>query len=143
VTASSRFPLSGRDRALAPEGWHLDALCAQIDPEEWYFTNHDRAAHQGGLTEHEVVEVCQRCPAMRYCLQRALDGDGPRGVEEFGMWAATNFWHRRTFAAAISHGKTDIDALADQLRRQPAHQIARRFEPRHPGRSATIHEDAA
>jgi hypothetical protein len=122
--------MSGRDRAYAPEAWHLDALCAQIAPEEWFLTRQDRANGDGGLTDDEITKVCQRCPAMRYCLDRSLDAPGPRGVEEWGIWAGTNTWHRREFASALAAGVTTIDELADRLRREPAYRTVRHMRRR-------------
>ncbi len=139
MPTDSRFPLSGRGRPHAPDAWHLDALGAQIAPEEWFLTRYDRTDTHGGLTEDEVIKVCQRCPAMRYCLDRALNGAGPGGVEEWGVWAGTNLWQRRELAQGIRDGLTDVDELADRLRTERANRTVRMVRQR----AATTEDTAA
>lgn len=120
MSGTSRFPSSVSPTLAHPEEWRLDALCAQVAPDEWFYTHRERGPETGGLTDSEVVGICRRCPALRSCLETAL-----RDREPCGVWAATYPKHRRAMSAAIAHGVTTVDELADRLRIAPAHDVLR------------------
>jgi WhiB family redox-sensing transcriptional regulator len=120
MSSTSRFPKSVSPVLTHSGDWRWDALCAQVAPEEWFYTHRERGPEDGGLTDSEVVGICRRCPALRFCLETAL-----RDREPFGIWAATYPKHRRAMAVAIDRGVTTVDDLADHLRIAPAHDVIR------------------
>ena len=70
--------------ALTPgdEGWRLDALCAETDPEAFF-------PEKGGSTR-EAKRVCTGCDVRAECLEFALAND-----ERFGIWGGLSERERR------------------------------------------------
>jgi WhiB family transcriptional regulator, redox-sensing transcriptional regulator len=70
--------------ALSPaaEGWRLDALCAETDPEAFF-------PEKGGSTR-EAKRVCTGCDVRAECLEFALAND-----ERFGIWGGLSERERR------------------------------------------------
>ena len=59
--------------------WHLDAVCAQIDPDLWWPEKAD--AHSA----RKAREFCATCPVAAQCLEYALANE-----ERHGIWAGLN-----------------------------------------------------
>ena len=55
------------------EEWHLDALCAQTDPE-MFFPNKAQVPHR-------AIKICDQCPVIRECLDYAL-----KTRQDYGVW---------------------------------------------------------
>lgn len=72
---------------LSDDGWKLDGLCAQTDPEAFF-------PEKGGSTKG-AKRVCTDCPVRAACLQTAL-----RDEERFGIWGGYSERERRR----INHG---------------------------------------
>ena len=70
--------------ALTPadDGWRLDALCAETDPEAFF-------PEKGGSTR-EAKRVCTGCDVRAECLEFALAND-----ERFGIWGGLSERERR------------------------------------------------
>jgi WhiB family redox-sensing transcriptional regulator len=70
--------------ALSPvtDGWRLDALCAETDPEAFF-------PEKGGSTR-EAKRVCTGCDVRAECLEFALAND-----ERFGIWGGLSERERR------------------------------------------------
>ncbi len=70
--------------ALSPatDGWRLDALCAETDPEAFF-------PEKGGSTR-EAKRVCTGCDVRAECLEYALAND-----ERFGIWGGLSERERR------------------------------------------------
>ena len=70
--------------ALTPadDGWRLDALCAETDPEAFF-------PEKGGSTR-EAKRVCTGCDVRAECLEFALSND-----ERFGIWGGLSERERR------------------------------------------------
>jgi WhiB family redox-sensing transcriptional regulator len=66
----------------AAEGWRLDALCAETDPEAFF-------PEKGGSTR-EAKKVCTGCEVRAECLEFALAND-----ERFGIWGGLSERERR------------------------------------------------
>ncbi len=66
----------------AAEGWRLDALCAETDPEAFF-------PEKGGSTR-EAKRVCTGCDVRAECLEFALAND-----ERFGIWGGLSERERR------------------------------------------------
>jgi WhiB family transcriptional regulator, redox-sensing transcriptional regulator len=64
------------------EGWRLDALCAETDPEAFF-------PEKGGSTR-EAKRVCSGCAVRAECLEYALTSD-----ERFGIWGGLSERERR------------------------------------------------
>ena len=64
------------------EGWRLDALCAETDPEAFF-------PEKGGSTR-EAKRVCASCAVRAECLEYALTSD-----ERFGIWGGLSERERR------------------------------------------------
>ena len=64
------------------EGWRLDALCAETDPEAFF-------PEKGGSTR-EAKRVCSGCSVRAECLEFALAND-----ERFGIWGGLSERERR------------------------------------------------
>ncbi len=64
------------------EGWRLDALCAETDPEAFF-------PEKGGSTR-EAKRVCTGCAVRSECLEYALSAD-----ERFGIWGGLSERERR------------------------------------------------
>ncbi len=64
------------------EGWRLDALCAETDPEAFF-------PEKGGSTR-EAKRVCAGCSVRAECLEFALAND-----ERFGIWGGLSERERR------------------------------------------------
>ena len=64
------------------EGWRLDALCAETDPEAFF-------PEKGGSTR-EAKRVCLGCAVRVECLEYALSAD-----ERFGIWGGLSERERR------------------------------------------------
>ncbi len=64
------------------EGWRLDALCAETDPEAFF-------PEKGGSTR-EAKRVCMGCAVRAECLEYALAAD-----ERFGIWGGLSERERR------------------------------------------------
>jgi WhiB family transcriptional regulator, redox-sensing transcriptional regulator len=64
------------------EGWRLDALCAETDPEAFF-------PEKGGSTR-EAKRVCSGCAVRAECLEYALESD-----ERFGIWGGLSERERR------------------------------------------------
>ena len=65
-----------------PPPWTEDALCAQIDHEEFF-------PEKGGSTR-EAKKVCAMCPVTAKCLEYALDNN-----ERWGVWGGMSERERR------------------------------------------------
>lgn len=63
-------------RVLRPSDWHLDALCAQVDPEIFF--------PEKGYSAASARSICARCEVKDRCLAEALDNK-----ERFGVWGGT------------------------------------------------------
>lgn len=72
-------------RAIAPEPWTVDALCAQIDPEVWF-----PEKGCGPAASAKAKALCAQCPVQQPCLEAALE----RG-EQYGIWGGTSEKDRR------------------------------------------------
>ncbi|SFF95610.1 WhiB family transcriptional regulator [Blastococcus tunisiensis] len=70
------------DAPATDEGWRVDALCAETDPEAFF-------PEKGGSTR-EAKRVCAGCPVRAECLEFALAGD-----ERFGIWGGLSERERR------------------------------------------------
>jgi WhiB family redox-sensing transcriptional regulator len=70
------------DVPATDEGWRVDALCAETDPEAFF-------PEKGGSTR-EAKRVCAGCPVRAECLEFALAGD-----ERFGIWGGLSERERR------------------------------------------------
>jgi WhiB family transcriptional regulator, redox-sensing transcriptional regulator len=68
--------------AAGDEGWRLDALCAETDPEAFF-------PEKGGSTR-EAKRVCSGCAVRAECLEYALESD-----ERFGIWGGLSERERR------------------------------------------------
>jgi WhiB family redox-sensing transcriptional regulator len=66
----------------AEDGWRLDALCAETDPEAFF-------PEKGGSTR-EAKRVCLGCDVRAECLEFALTND-----ERFGIWGGLSERERR------------------------------------------------
>lgn len=66
----------------ADDGWRLDALCAETDPEAFF-------PEKGGSTR-EAKRVCTGCAVRAECLESALTND-----ERFGIWGGLSERERR------------------------------------------------
>jgi WhiB family redox-sensing transcriptional regulator len=66
----------------AADGWRLDALCAETDPEAFF-------PEKGGSTR-EAKRVCSGCSVRAECLEFALAND-----ERFGIWGGLSERERR------------------------------------------------
>ena len=64
------------------EGWRVDALCAETDPEAFF-------PEKGGSTR-EAKRVCTGCTVRAECLEFALGND-----ERFGIWGGLSERERR------------------------------------------------
>jgi WhiB family redox-sensing transcriptional regulator len=64
------------------DGWRLDALCAETDPEAFF-------PEKGGSTR-EAKRVCTGCTVRAECLEFALTND-----ERFGIWGGLSERERR------------------------------------------------
>lgn len=62
--------------------WHIDALCAQADPEAWF-------PEKGGSTR-PAKDICRRCPVQAECVDDALSRE-----ERFGIWGGLSERERR------------------------------------------------
>lgn len=62
--------------------WHVDALCAQVDPEIWF-------PEKRGSTK-EAKGVCADCIVRAECLEYALDTG-----QRFGIWGMRSERERR------------------------------------------------
>jgi WhiB family redox-sensing transcriptional regulator len=67
---------------MTEEGWRLDALCAETDPEAFF-------PEKGGSTR-EAKRVCTGCAVRAECLEFALTND-----ERFGIWGGLSERERR------------------------------------------------
>ena len=67
---------------VGEEGWRLDALCAETDPEAFF-------PEKGGSTR-EAKRVCSGCEVRSECLEYALAND-----ERFGIWGGLSERERR------------------------------------------------
>ena len=84
-TSSAAEPMPASPWAgLTPgdEGWRLDALCAETDPEAFF-------PEKGGSTR-EAKRVCTGCDVRSECLEFALAND-----ERFGIWGGLSERERR------------------------------------------------
>lgn len=63
--------------------WESAALCAQIDPDEWF-------PDKGQNTMRVTQKVCRRCPVQAPCLDLAL-----RTGDQFGVYGGMNATTRR------------------------------------------------
>ena len=84
-TSSAAEPMPASPwAALTPgdEGWRLDALCAETDPEAFF-------PEKGGSTR-EAKRVCTGCDVRSECLEFALAND-----ERFGIWGGLSERERR------------------------------------------------
>ena len=68
--------------SAAADGWRLDALCAETDPEAFF-------PEKGGSTR-EAKRVCSGCAVRVECLEAALTND-----ERFGIWGGLSERERR------------------------------------------------
>jgi WhiB family transcriptional regulator, redox-sensing transcriptional regulator len=75
-------PTPWPDVSSADEGWRLDALCAETDPEAFF-------PEKGGSTR-EAKRVCTGCDVRAECLEFALTND-----ERFGIWGGLSERERR------------------------------------------------
>ena len=87
LTDSSALPAPEPVSALpvvemTEEGWRLDALCAETDPEAFF-------PEKGGSTR-EAKRVCTGCAVRAECLEFALTND-----ERFGIWGGLSERERR------------------------------------------------
>lgn len=79
--------------------WEQRALCAQIDPEIWFWND-------GGYAL--AKRLCRRCPVLRTCLEQVLaDESGRPANQRIGVWGgmgpATRYREeRRRLAKATS-----------------------------------------
>lgn len=81
-------------KAIRPEPWMEDALCAQVDPELWF--------PEQGSKPWEAKRICSACPVAKQCLAYALDN------EEYGVWAGTTERERRP----LRRGQREVDRCA-------------------------------
>jgi hypothetical protein len=112
------FPTTPWESTPTNPDWRLDALCAQVAPDEWYFTHRDRAAGNGGLDDDDVMAICRQCDALPDCLTTAL-----LNRESWGVWGATHPRHRREMITALHAGRTTVTELAAHLRVRPAQAV--------------------
>ena len=68
--------------AMTEEGWRVEALCAETDPEAFF-------PEKGGSTR-EAKRVCTGCAVRAECLEFALTND-----ERFGIWGGLSERERR------------------------------------------------
>ncbi|TFV88178.1 WhiB family transcriptional regulator [Blastococcus sp. CT_GayMR20] len=80
--APEPVPASFDAFAAAADGWRLDALCAETDPEAFF-------PEKGGSTR-EAKRVCTGCDVRAECLEYALAND-----ERFGIWGGLSERERR------------------------------------------------
>lgn len=68
--------------------WMGQAVCATVDPEEWF--------PEKGVSAHQAKKICVTCPVIDECLQFALDND------ETGIWGGTSHRQRRSMIRRAS-----------------------------------------
>lgn len=64
------------------QGWAVQALCAQVDPEVWFPAK--------GSVNKAAKAVCAKCPVRAECLSYALATGQP-----FGVWGGLSAAERR------------------------------------------------
>ena len=88
LTESSAFyeepaPAASWDvEPMGDDGWRLNALCAETDPEAFF-------PEKGGSTR-EAKKICTGCEVKAQCLEYALAND-----ERFGIWGGLSERERR------------------------------------------------
>ena len=83
LPAAEPLPASPRPVIeMSEDGWRLDALCAETDPEAFF-------PEKGGSTR-EAKRVCTGCAVRAECLEFALTND-----ERFGIWGGLSERERR------------------------------------------------
>ena len=86
-----------RERASDPAqplgdlAWQDGALCAQVDPDEWY-------PEKGGSIL-KAKTICRRCPVREPCLRYAMDSG-----EIHGVWGGLGHEERERFAGRYERG---------------------------------------
>ena len=82
LPAAEQLPDSSPVIAMTEEGWRVEALCAETDPEAFF-------PEKGGSTR-EAKRVCTGCAVRAECLEFALTND-----ERFGIWGGLSERERR------------------------------------------------
>lgn len=102
-------PPAERVFQVEQEAWRDEALCAQIDPEQWF------PEKSMSRTAQVARKVCQTCPVQLACLTEALKSD-----EKFGVWGGVSERTRRDLHQAVKRGATPGDVATAYLHGQEA-----------------------
>lgn len=79
-------------RALTPEPWTAQALCAQVDGELFF--------PEKGQPSSPAKAICAECPVRALCLAKAMSMSPPPA----GVWGGMSERQRRTLATAARRG---------------------------------------
>jgi WhiB family redox-sensing transcriptional regulator len=82
ATPTGFVPYGVVDFAVVDLSWHVDALCAETDPEVFF-------PEKGGSTR-AAKAVCAECPVAAECLNFAIDTG-----QKFGIWGGVPERKRR------------------------------------------------
>ena len=80
--------------------WQDAALCAQVDPNEWF--------PEKGKSTRQAKQVCRGCPVRAECLDYALEHG-----ELYGVWGGLSP-EERVIVNAGGSSVADIIAVADE-----------------------------
>ena len=75
-------------RALTPEAWTDQALCAQVGGDEWF--------PDKGESNRRAKAICAECPVRALCLAKAMSIHPPPD----GVWGGLSERERRKLATA-------------------------------------------
>lgn len=78
-----------KDLLIPSEEWHLEALCAQADPEEWY--PESRASNRAAKA------ICNDCPVRQECLDFAMATESSY-LHRWGIWGGLTARDRENLA---------------------------------------------
>lgn len=79
--------------------WHIDAACAEVDPDLWF-------PEKGGSVQ-EAKEICATCLVRAECLEYALETR-----QRFGIWGMRSERERRRLLGLDEDDDTDEEGEA-------------------------------
>lgn len=87
-----------------PPAWVLDGVCAQTDPDAWYWERNDPTSAERQIHARRICRTS--CPVQRDCLLWALAHEEP-----YGIWGGTSAVQRRRMMRAYRRGQSVHDPL--------------------------------